>query len=209
MKRIRVILFCILAVAVTFSSRALGTYGAFTGSAESVSNTFQSGTLKVLLDAGNPESASETLNLDYGKFAAGDSISRDFYIKNCGSLPFISKIFISNQNSPIFNDLLCEINLYYREINAPDKPECKYTLYSGQLSDFSKTAMKIEFKKDMDIENQPVSELLPDEGLRCEVVLTLPEDAILTDEAFNAIKQSVQSVIIEIDTTQVNNTEFQ
>jgi hypothetical protein len=205
MKKVKLIIFSALVTAITFYSVSTNTYGAFTGKAESKPNMFQSGTLKVLLNAGNAKS----LSLDYGKLGAGDSISKVLLIKNSGSLPFISKISMSNKGSPIFDYLLCEIKLHYEEGTGSDRNDCNYILYSGEFNKLI-TPLPIKYQKD-DI-SKAISELVPDETLKCEMILTLPEDVILPEDAIrlnntnDSTYNSEKCIDIKIDTTQVNNT---
>lgn len=205
MKRIRVILLWATVAVIAISITNVGTYSNFTSSTTSNSNTFQIGTLKVMLNGG-AEDAHKILNLDFGKFGAGDSISREFYIKNCGSLPFISKLSFCDENNPLFNYFICEVNIYYKKNPILNELESKENIYNGMLSDFSKSATAI-------------SELTPKENLRCEIIFTLPEDIVLTKVVAKPTRTMQatyplngsnynDSISINIDATQVNNASF-
>lgn len=201
MKSVKIILLGAAAAIIAFSVNSADTYSFFKSTAVSNSNIFQTGTLKMELNGGGED--ANTVNFEYGKFGAGDSVSRDFNIKNSGSIPFISKLSILEESNPLFNYLRCEINIYYKENTAPEASECRYNLYSGTLKDFAESGMIIKYKKDKSAAE--VSELTPNQSLRCELVLTLPEDVILPDKT---VSNDNESISINIYTTQVNNADF-
>lgn len=202
MKRIKLIIFIVSIAGAIFFGCITNTYCFFTSSATSEDNAFKCGNLKVLLDAGD----GKNINLDYGKIGAGDSISKEFYIKNSGSLPFISKMSISSKENNIYDYLLCEINLYYERPDSNGE-NYKYTLYSGELNKLQ-TPIQIKYMKD---NFKPViSKLIPDETLRCEIVLIMPEDVILPEDVirYNNTEEKEKFISVEISATQVNNTQF-
>lgn len=216
MKSVKTILLGAMVAVIVFSVNSVSTYSAFTSDAASNSNMFQTGTLKVTLN-GDTKDTYKMLNLNYGKFGVGDSISRDFYIKNCGSLPFISKLSFLDENNQLFNYLRCEVNIYYKENSALETLEYKHNMYNGTLIDFSKSAMVIQYEKDKLVTENSV--LAPSQSLRCEIIFTLPEDIILPDEVVNEarsdqdkyssnVSNSNESIGINIHSTQVNNTSF-
>lgn len=225
MKKIKMILICLLLCITTINRINVGTYGIFSSIAESKSNIFQTGNLQILLDYSpnelNIEGGVKEISLDYGKFAAGDSISREFYIKNCGSLPFISRISISEQNNLLYNYLMCQVNIYYKEQKDSNKDECKYILYNDALNKLSEsTAINYE-KYIFDNSITPIFyEIKPDEILKCEMILTLPEDVTLPNQVLCleeienndtslAKSKNNNSIIVKIDATQINNTNLQ
>lgn len=197
MRHFKVILLGLMIVVFTFSSNTVNTYSAFTNSATSDLASFQTGSLRVMLN-GNGEN-SQNIFLNYGKFGAGDLISRDFYIKNCGSLSFIFRLSLVNESNPIFNYLMCEVNIYNKENTTQ--------LYRGALRDFTKSVATS-------------LEVGPNESLKCELIITLPEDTILPEAVVKSVINSEaylssnipitnESINIKVDATQVNNASYE
>lgn len=197
MRHFKIILLGVMIVVFTFSINTANTYSAFTNSATSDLASFKTGSLKVMLN-GNGEN-SQNIFLNYGKFGAGDSISRDFYIKNCGSLSFIFRLSLVNETNPIFNYLMCDVNIYSKENTTQ--------LYRGALRDFTKSVATS-------------LEIGPNESLKCELIITLPEDTILPEAVVKSVINSEaylssnipitnESINIKVDATQVNNASYE